>query len=217
MVGDDACVTFVEMLKKILEIAKAIEENKKGKAVNRIKYPKIKFGKLSKADFRKLQKAGSEFKYVTVPAEKLPEIEENIKKMGGSYFMTEIGDSNNAVIAVPASQLDMLQAAMKHAVGKELENDPGKIVVKDGKDLINAEDIGIVSRVMNKHDIPVISFKTEDDKYMNFVPKDFEGQYSKAMKEAEAVKQEVANIDVTRYDQTAPLDDLGYRYLTRSQ
>ncbi len=79
MVGDDACTTFVELLKKILEIAKEIEENKKGKAVKRIKYPKIKFGKLSKADFRKLQKAGSEFKYVSVPANKLSEIDLQIK------------------------------------------------------------------------------------------------------------------------------------------
>ena len=42
---------------------------------------------------------------------------------------------------------------------------------------------------MNKYDIPVISFKTDEGKYMNVVPKEYDGQYSKAMAEAEQVKK----------------------------
>lgn len=211
MIGDDACSTFVELLKRILDIVSDIEkEKRRGEGYQKKDNPKIKVGKLSKANFAKLQKAGADFKFVTVPANKLAEIEETIKKMGGSYFNAEVGDNNNAVLAVPASQLDLLNMAMKHVVANELAENSENIIVKDGKDLIDSEDIGIISRVMNKYDIPVITFKTEDNKYMNVVPKEYEGQYSKALSEAEQIKNEVDNIEVTRYEQTAPLDALGF-------
>ena len=211
MIGDDACSTFVELLKRILDIVSDIEkEKRRGEGYQKKDTPKIKVGKLSKANFAKLQKAGADFKFVTVPANKLAEIEETVKKMGGSYFNAEVGDNNNAVLAVPASQLDLLNMAMKHVVANELAENSENIIVKDGKDLIDAEDIGLVSRVMNKYDIPVVTFKTEDDKYMNVVPKEYEGQYSKALSEAEQIKNQVGNIEVTRYEQTAPLDALGF-------
>ncbi len=211
MIGDDACSTFVELLKRILDIVSDIEREKhRGGGYQKKDTPKIKVGKLSKSNFAKLQKAGADFKFVTVPANKLPEIEETIKKMGGSYFNAQVGDNNNAVLAVPASQLDLLQTAMKHVVANDLAENSDKIIVKDGKDLIDAEDIGLVSRVMNKYDIPVITFKTDSDMYMNVVPKEYDGQYSKAMAEAEQVKKQVGNIEVTRYDQTAPLDELDF-------
>lgn len=211
MIGDDACSTFVELLKRILDIVSDIEkEKRRGEGYQKKDTPKIKVGKLSKSNFAKLQKAGADFKFVTVPANKLAEIEETVKKMGGSYFNAEVGDNNNAVLAVPASQLDLLNMAMKHVVANELAENSENIIVKDGKDLIDSEDIGIISRVMNKYDIPVITFKTEDNKYMNVVPKEYEGQYSKALSEAEQIKNEVDNIEVTRYEQTAPLDALGF-------
>ena len=218
MIGDDACSTFVALLKSILDIVSSIEKEKnRANAAKKTDVPKIKVGKLSKQHFEKLQKAGAEFKYITVPAEKLSEIEKTVRKMGGSYFNAQVGDNNNAVLAVPASQLDLLNMAMKHVVANELAENSDKIIVKDGKDLIPAEDMGIVDRVMNKYDIPVISFKTDEGKYMNVVPREYEGQYSKALAEAEQVKKEVGNIEVTRYEQTAPLDALGFEAYTVSE
>lgn len=215
MIGDDACSTFVELLKRILDIISDIEkEKRRGEGYQKKDTPKIKVGKLSKSNFAKLQKAGAEFKYITVPAEKLPEIEKTVRKMGGSYFNAQVGDNNNAVLAVPASQLDLLNMAMKHIVANDIAENSDRIIVKDGKDLIDAEDMGIVDRVMNKYDIPVISFKTDEGKYMNVVPKEYDGQYSKALAEAEQVKKEVGNIEVTRYEQTAPLDALGFEAYT---
>lgn len=211
MIGDDACSTFVALLKSILDIVSSIEKEKnRANAAKKPDVPKIKVGKLSKQHFEKLQKAGAEFKYITVPAEKLSEIEKTVRKMGGSYFNAQVGDNNNAVLAVPASQLDLLNMAMKHIVANDIAENSDRIIVKDGKDLIDAEDMGIVDRVMNKYDIPVISFKTDGDKYMNVVPKEYDGQYSKALAEAEQVKKQVGNIEVTRYDQTAPLDELDF-------
>ena len=136
MIGDDACSTFVELLKRILDIVSDIEkEKRRGEGYQKKNTPKIKVGKLSKANFAKLQKAGADFKFVTVPANKLAEIEETVKKMGGSYFNAEVGDNNNAVLAVPASQLDLLNMAMKHVVANELAENSENIIVKDGKGL----------------------------------------------------------------------------------
>lgn len=218
MIGDDACSTFVALLKSILDIVSSIEKEKnRANAAKKPDVPKIKVGKLSKQHFEKLQKAGAEFKYITVPAEKLSEIEKTVRKMGGSYFNAQVGDNDNAVLAVPASQLDLLNMAMKHIVANDIAENSDRIIVKDGKDLIDAEDMGIVDRVMNKYDIPVISFKTDEGKYMNVVPKEYEGQYSKALAEAEQVKKEVGNIEVTLYEQTAPLDALGFEAYTISK
>ena len=218
MIGDDACSTFVALLKSILDIVSSIEKEKnRANAAKKPDVPKIKVGKLSKQHFEKLQKAGAEFKYITVPAEKLSEIEKTVRKMGGSYFNAQVGDNNNAVLAVPASQLDLLNMAMKHIVANDIAENSDRIIVKDGNDLIDAEDMGIVDRVMNKYDIPVISFKTDEGKYMNVVPKEYEGQYSKALAEAEQVKKQVGNIEVTRYEQTAPLDALGFEAYTVSE
>lgn len=215
MIGDDACSTFVALLKSILDIVSSIEKEKnRANAAKKPDVPKIKVGKLSKQHFEKLQKAGAEFKYITVPAEKLPEIEKTVRKMGGSYFNAQVGDNNNAVLAVPASQLDLLNMAMKHIVASDIAENSDRIIVKDGKGLIDAADMGIVDRVMNKYDIPVITFKTDSDMYMNVVPKEYDGQYSKAMAEAEQVKKQVGNIEVTRYEQTAPLDALGFEAYT---
>lgn len=211
MIGDDACSTFVALLKSILDIVSSIEKEKnRANAAKKPDVPKIKVGKLSKQHFEKLQKAGAEFKYITVPAEKLSEIEKTVRKIGGSYFNAQVGDNNSAVLAVPASQLDLLNMAMKHIVANDIAENSDRIIVKDGNDLIDAEDMGIVNRVMNKYDIPVISFKTDEGKYMNVVPKEYDGQYSKALAEAEQVKKEVGNIEVTRYEQTAPLDELDF-------
>ncbi len=215
MIGDDACSTFVELLKRILDIVSSIEKDKRSGDGNKKKdVPKVKIGRLSKKNFKNLQKAGAEFKFVTVPADRLDEIEKTVKQMGGSYFNAQLGDSKNAVIAVPASQLDLLNMAMKHVVANELAENSDKIIVKDGQDLIEPEDMGTVNRVLNKYDIPVISFKTDNEKYMNVVPSEYEGQYSKAMAEAEQVKKEAGNIEVTRYDQTAPLDSIDFEAYT---
>lgn len=107
-------------------------------------------------------------------------------------------------------RLDLYRKAMKHIVAKDISENPGKITVKDGNDLIPAEDMGIMSKVLNKYDIPAITFKTDSDKFMNVIPKEYEGQYAKAVAEAEKIRKEVGNIEVTRYEQTAPLDDLGF-------
>ncbi|MGN0553782.1 MAG: hypothetical protein ACI4I1_10380 [Oscillospiraceae bacterium] len=207
MIGDDACTTLLQLLKMLLEI---IEKRSNGREKS-AKPPKVKVGKLSKRNFKKLMKNGTEMKYVSVPADKLPEIEDALKKLNGSYFNAQLGDNKTAVLAVPANQLDLVNSALKHVVGQTLANDPNSIKVKDGANLIDKEDMGIVNDVLNKYDIPVITFKTADDKYMNVVSSEYEGQYNSAMKEVKDLKKQLDNIEVTRYEQTAPLDDLDYK------
>lgn len=209
MVGDDANIVFIEFLKQLLEILKLISSNKVNRA-RTARLPKIKFGKLKKKDFEKLKKAGLDFKYLTIPKEKLADLEKTAKDIGGAFFATQMTDGNNAVIAVPSSLMGEIDAAVKHLAAEQMKNDPGSIILKNGVQKINAEDMKLTADVLRSHDIPVYSFKASDGNFMNAVPREFEGQYEAAVKEAAEIKKQLEKIEVTRYEQTAPLDSLDY-------
>ena len=73
MLGDDASMAFMELIKRILDILKAVTDGNRGPVKSgEPKKPKIKIGKLSKKDFTKLRDSGTNFGYVTIPKEKLP-------------------------------------------------------------------------------------------------------------------------------------------------
>ncbi|MCM1524501.1 MAG: hypothetical protein NC120_08605, partial [Ruminococcus sp.] len=209
MVGNDANIVFIEFLKQLLEILKLISSDKTGRAKT-AKIPKIKFGNLRKKDFEKLKKAGLDFKYLTVPKEKLSDLEKTAKSIGGAFFATQMTDGKNAVIAVPTSLMGEMDAAVKHLAAEQMKNDPGSIILKNGVQKTNAEDMKLTADVLRSHDIPVYSFKASDGKFMNAVPKEFEGQYEAAVKEAGEIKKQLDKIEITSYEQTAPLDSLDF-------
>lgn len=91
-----------------------------------------------------------------------------------------------------------------------MKNDPSSLIVKDGNGKINEEDMKLTTDVLRSHDIPVYSFKSNDGKYMNVVPREFDGQYEAAVNEAAEIKKQLGRIEVTRYEQTAPLDSLDF-------
>ncbi len=211
MIGDDANIVFIEFLKQLLEIIRNMSSNRNSypKEKNKTpKQPKIKFGSLSKKDFDKLKRAGLDFKYVTLPREKLAELENTAKDIGGSFFATQLTEGNNAVIAVPSQYINEVNAALKHIAAEQMKDDPTSLLIKDGTKKISAEDMGLTANVLRSHDIPVYSFKSSDGTYMNVVPKEFNRQYEAAIKESIDLKNQLAGIEVTRYDQTAPLDNL---------
>lgn len=214
MIGDDATSTFIAILLKLLEILRN-RENARGR--NEKHTPKIKAGKLTKKQFEKLLKNGVNMKFISVPAAKSAEIEKEIMKYGGTVYDAQMTDSKTALLGVPESHLDLVNAVMKHIAAKEISENPDKFTVKDKESLVDKEDMKIANEVMEKYDIPMYSFETNDNKYMNVVPKEYEGQYSSAMKEAAEIKKEVSNIEVTRYEQTAPLDNLEFKAFTASK
>ena len=175
MLGDDANIVFVELLKQLLEILRNISysQNKQPKVRDRSsKEPKVKFGKLLKKDFEKLKKAGHSFQYVAVPKDKLDEI----------------------------------NAALKHITAEQLKKDPNSLIIKDGTEKIAEEDIKLTTDILRSHDIPVYTFKSADGSYMNIVPSGFNGQYEKALAECKEIKKHLENIEVTRFEQSEPLD-----------
>ncbi len=211
MLGDDASLVLVELLKKILEILKEMSKDRdKGGNVKtkEPKKPKIKVGKLSKRAFKKLRKAGMNFGYMTFPKEKLAELEKAVKELGGSFFAMQPEDGNNAVIAVPQQYVDLVNAAMKHVVAEVMTADPNALKIKDGADKIDEADMKLTADILRSHDIPVYSFQSSDGKYMNVVPDEFNGQYEAAMKEVRELSGQLKNIEITRYEQTSPLDSL---------
>lgn len=211
MIGDDACSVCASLIQKLLEFITNMERNRQYKKDARPpKQPKIKTGKLSKKCFNKLQQAGMSFEYMPVPKELMPQFEAAMKKMGGTFFTGGIEDNNNIFVAIPASQRNLSALAAQHMLSKEIENKPDAFILKDGNNKISEEEMRITSDVMNAYDIPMFAFKTDDGKYMTVVPKEFEGQYVKAMEDVKQQLKEINNIDVVRFEQTSPLDNPEY-------
>lgn len=103
-----------------------------------------------------------------------------------------------------------IDTAIKHVTADHMKNNPSSLIVKDGNGKIGEEDMKLTTDVLRSHDIPVYSFKSSDGKYMNVVPREFDGQYEAAMKEVLEIKKQLKEIEVTRYEQTAPLDSLDF-------
>lgn len=211
MIGDDACSVCASLIQKLLEFITNMERNRQYKKDARPpKQPKIKTGKLSKKCFNKLQQAGTSFEYMPVPKELMPQFEAAMKKMGGTFFTGGIEDNNNIFVAIPASQRNLSALAAQHMLSEEIEKSPDAFILKDGNSKISEEEMRITSDVMNAYDIPMFAFKTDDGKYMTVVPKEFEGQYVKAMEDVRQQLKEINNIDVVRFEQTSPLDNPEY-------
>jgi hypothetical protein len=211
MVGDDACSVCASLIQKLLEFIANMERNRQyRKDAKPPKQPKIKTGKLSKKNFEKLQQLGMSFEYLPVSKNLMPQFEVAMKKMGGTFFTGGIEDNNSVYVAIPAAQRNMAALAAQHMLSKEIEIKPDGFILKDGNNKISEEEMRITSDVMNSYDIPLFAFKTDDGKYMTVVPKEFEGQYIKAMKDVREQLKEINNIDVVRYDQFSPLDNPEY-------
>lgn len=211
MLGDDANIVFSELLKRLLEILKTLAENKnKGRTEvgSGAKLPKVKSGKISKKQFEKLKNSGMIFKYITVPKEKIEMLEKSVAELGGSMFTAKPENGNNAVIAVPQSQMQIVDAALKNVIADTVKGDPEALNIKDGTKKIDESDMKIASDVLRSYDIPVYSFRAADGKYMNVVPKEFDGQYEAAVREAKEISEYIKNVEITRYEQNSPLDGL---------
>lgn len=208
MVGDDACSVCASLIQKLLEFISNMERNKQyRKDAKPPKKPKIKTGKLSKKNFEKLQQLGMNFEYLPVSKNLMPQFEAAMKKMGGTFFTGGIEDNNSVYVAIPAAQRNMAALAAQHMLSKEIEIKPDGFILKDGNNKISEEEMRITSDVMSSYDIPLFAFKTDDGKYMTVFPKEFEGQYNKAMEDVRQQFNEINNIDIVRYDQLSPLDN----------
>lgn len=208
MVGDDACSVCASLIQKLLEFISNMERNKQFlKDSQPPKKPKIKTGKLSKKNFEKLQQLGMSFEYLPVSKNLMPQFEAAMKKMGGTFFTGGIEDNNSVYVAIPAAQRNMAALAAQHMLSKEIEIKPDGFILKDGNDKISEEEMKVTSDIMSSYDIPLFAFRTDEGKYMTVVPKEFEGQYNKAMKDVRQQLNEINNIDVVRYDQFSPLDN----------
>ena len=208
MVGDDACSVCASLIQKLLEFIANMERNRQyRKDAKPPKQPKIKTGKLSKKNFEKLQQLGMNFEYLPVSKNLMPQFEAVMKKMGGTFFTGGIEDNNSVYVAIPAAQRNMATLASQHMLSKEIEIKPDSFILKDGNDKISEEEMKVTSDIMSSYDIPLFAFRTDEGKYMTVVPKEFEGQYIKAMKDVREQLKEINNIDVVRYDQFSPLDN----------
>lgn len=164
------------------------------------KKSKIKSGELSSHDYKKMLKSGEKFRMVTLPKEKLPEIENYGKMLGAQYYVME-SDEHNALLAVSEKSFQQLDDAVKQSIKAQLSNDKNAVKVMDGDDLIPADQTKLAEDILTAHDIPTYTFLNPDGSCINVVPSEYSGQYRAAMQEVKETAESVKNINITIFSQ----------------
>lgn len=165
------------------------------------KKSKIKSGELSSHDYKKMLKSGEKFRMVTLPKEKMPEIENYGKMLGAQYYVME-GDEHNALLAVSEKSFQQLDDAVKQSIKAQLSNDKNAVKVMDGDDLIPADQTKLAEDILTAHDIPTYTFLNSDGSCINVVPSEYSGQYRAAMQEVKETAESVKNINITTFSQS---------------
>lgn len=176
-----------------------------------IKVPKIRYGEMKTAEYNKLLKEGEKMRTVSVPTDKLENINDYAKKLGAKYWVME-DEGKTATIVVPESYYNQFNDALQQSIKEQLNDNVASLTVKDGTELVPESDISLVKNVLDYHDIPVYTFQTKDGSYMNIVPSEYDGQYREAMQEAVQLKEKMQSIEIDTFNQTLPfayIDKLG--------
>lgn len=218
MIGEDAVNSTTAMMNKLLQIMLEIirMRNERLRYADRFpqkdsKTPKIKYGEMKTAEYNKLLKEGEKMRTVSVPTDKLENINDYAKKLGAKYWVME-DEGKTATIVVPESYYNQFNDALQQSIKEQLSKNAASLTVKDGTELVPESDISLVKSVLDYHDIPVYTFQTKDGNYMNIVPSEYDGQYREAMQEVEQLKEKMQNIDIDTFNQTLPftyIDKLG--------
>lgn len=218
MIGEDAVNSTTAMMNKLLQIMLEIirMRNEQLRYADRFpqkdsKTPKIKYGEMKTAEYNKLLKEGEKMRTVSVPTDKLENINDYAKKLGAKYWVME-DEGKTATIVVPESYYNQFNDALQQSIKEQLSKNAASLTVKDGTELVPESDISLVKSVLDYHDIPVYTFQTKDSSYMNIVPSEYDGQYREAMQEVEQLKEKMQNIDIDTFNQTLPftyIDKLG--------
>lgn len=211
MIGEDAVNSTTALLEKlmqiVLEIIKMQRERQYRNPQNyakETKQPKIKFGEMKKSEYTKMLNAGDKMHRIEVDKKQLDGLNSIAKQIGAKYWVMS-NEGNNASVIVPEKYFDQMKGALEEATKLQLTQNPQSLAVHNGDELINEADISLVRDVLEYHDIPAVSFKT-DNGYMNIVASEYDGQYKAALQEVAKLKDELKNIDITSFVQTLPFE-----------
>lgn len=204
MIGEDAVSVYTQLLMKFVDLLAKIGEEKRQNDLR--KPPKIKCGSLSKKNLSDLMSKGTEFKFVSVPKDKADGVEKAVKDLGGSFFKSDAAETDTVMFAVPKSQVDLMNTAIKSVVSESMKMAPDSLLVKENKESIAAEDMPLVSDMMNRFDIPAMPFKNKNGDYTVIVPAEYDGQYKEAMNKVGEIKARLDNVDVMTFEQQADLE-----------
>lgn len=210
MIGEDAVNSTTTMVNKLLqlliEIIRMRNEQMRDTGNQQSqdsKVPKIRYGEMKTAEYNKLLEAGEKMRTVSVPVDKLDSIKDYSIKLGAKYWVMENG-GKTADIVIPESYYNQFNDALQLSIKKQLNSDISSLKVKDGTELIPESDINLVKNVLDYYNIPTYTFQTKDGSYINIVPSEYDGQYQKAIKEVEHLKEQMNSIDIDTFNQTLP-------------
>ena len=219
MVGEDVVNSTTAMMNKLLQIILEIirmrneylKYGNRNVPQNGSKAPKIKYGEMKTTEYNNLLKTGEKMRTVSVPTDKLENINDYAKKLGAKYWVME-DEGKTATIVVPESYYNQFNDALQQSIKEQLNDNVASLTVKDGTELVPESEISLVKNVLDYHDIPVYTFQTKNGSYMNIVPSEYDGQYREAMQEAAQLKEKMQSIEIDTFNQTLPfayIDKLG--------
>lgn len=195
----DTIELFFKMLFKLLD--KENQRHTYNQTKNKEKTPKIKTGELSEKEYNKMLKGGEKFRMVSIPKEKLAEIERFAKQLGASYYVME-GDDKTALVSVSEKSFQQFDDVVKQAIKTQISADKGSVEIMDGNNLIPAEQLQLTEEILAAHDIPAYTFQNNDGSCLNIVPKEYSGQYKAAIQEVKEAGEAVKNVEVKAFFNT---------------
>lgn len=213
MLQREALELFFKLLSKLLD-----RENQRNIFNNKAKEKKqkVKTGELYSRDYKKMLKSGEKFRMVTLPKEKMSEIDNYAKMLGAQYYVMET-DDHNALVVVPEKSFQQFDESVKQAIKSQLTNDKNSVKVMDGENIISADDAKIVEEVLNAYDIPAYSFRNSDGSCVNVVPSEYSGQYKAAIQEAKDIAESVKDIHITAFSQSEDNIDLRCKHISETE
>lgn len=206
----------IELFFKLL--GKLIDRMNKRNEYNHSKEEKsdVKVGELSSHNYKKMLKSGEKFRMVTIPKDKLEEVQKYAEMLGAQYYVME-SDEKNALISVSEKSFQQFDDAVKQVIKSQLSNDSNSVKVMDGENLISSDDAKIVEEVLNAYDIPTYTFSNPDGSCINVVPTEYSGQYKAAIQEAKDISESVKNIHFATFYQSENNVDMRCKTITETE
>lgn len=144
-----------------------------------IKVPKIRYGEMKTAEYNKLLKEGEKMRTVSVPTDKLENINDYAKKLGAKYWVME-DEGKTATIVVPESYYNQFNDALQQSIKEQLTmpNNECLVLIRgmrpfrtDKFDLVNHPRYSMLDEADKQHNTYYLSeniHTKEEEETLNF-------------------------------------------------
>ncbi|MDR0991404.1 MAG: hypothetical protein LBL87_00700 [Ruminococcus sp.] len=207
-IGEDAASTVINsmmrsaesignMLMRILEMRiKAAQERQAAEGKTAL----LPSGKVSMEDLAKgaqLQKKEL-VRNDNFPTERLSALQEACKGYGIPMASVSLSGDNNCTVCCLSSDKSDFEKLMVQVMGEKIQDDPNYYAVK--KNVLTQDNIFGTEQMLNRANIPAMTFKSADGGMVTLVPKEFEKEFDTVAAKAQIASDRVNDIAAVRLE-----------------